>query len=123
MAASTRRGFLTGMGLGATQLLFSRAIHAAEVFGAAQGVPAVGNKHLLTLVAVNENTLRLRVIQNGKQGPAAEIGIVPRVWPERASKFVWNPQPGQSNFQSARVRCSVLAKERIPSTTAEVWMR
>jgi alpha-glucosidase/alpha-D-xyloside xylohydrolase len=70
------------MGLGATQLLFSRAIHAAEVFGAAQGVPAVGNKHLLTLVAVNENTLRLRVIQNGKQGPAAEIGIVPRVWPE-----------------------------------------
>ena len=82
MDTSTRRGFLTGMALGATHLLFSRTVQAAEIFGAAQGVPAVGNAHLLTLVAVNENTLRLRVIQNGKQGPAAEIGIVPRVWPE-----------------------------------------
>jgi alpha-glucosidase/alpha-D-xyloside xylohydrolase len=82
MAESTRRGFLTGLAFGATHLLFSRTILPTEVFGAAEGVPAVGNAHLLTLVAVNENTLRLRVVQSGKQGPAAEIGIVPRKWSE-----------------------------------------
>ncbi len=65
------------MALTAADLLFSR-----EMVAAAQGVPAVGNSHALTLVAVSEKTLRLRVIQQGKQGPASEIGIVPRSWPE-----------------------------------------
>jgi alpha-glucosidase (family GH31 glycosyl hydrolase) len=42
----------------------------------------VDNSHLLTLVAVSAKTLRLRVIQQGKQGPALETGVVPRTWPE-----------------------------------------
>lgn len=78
----TRRAVLGGMVLEAANLLFSRKISNAEVFGAAQGVPAVGNSHLLTVVAVNARTLRIRVIQQGKQGPAEEVGVVPREWPE-----------------------------------------
>jgi len=73
----SRRGVLTGMALTAANLLFSR-----EMIAAAQAVPAVGNSHLLTLVAVSEKTLRLRIIQQGKQGPASETGIVPRTWPD-----------------------------------------
>jgi alpha-glucosidase (family GH31 glycosyl hydrolase) len=78
----SRRGVLTGMAFAAANLLFCREISAADYFSAAQGVPAVGNSHLLTLVAVNEKTLRLRIIQQGKQGPASELGIVPRTWPD-----------------------------------------
>lgn len=78
----TRRAVLGGMALEAANLLFSRKLSIAEVFGAAQGVPAVGNSHLLTVVAVNARTLRIRVIQQGKQGPAEEVGVVPREWPE-----------------------------------------
>ena len=77
----TRRTVLGGMALEAANLLFSR-VAGAEVFGQAQGVPAVGNMHLLTVIGVTAKTLRLRVIQQGKQGPAEEVGIVPRVWPE-----------------------------------------
>jgi alpha-glucosidase (family GH31 glycosyl hydrolase) len=82
MGEWTRRGILTGMGLGATTLIFSRTIGATEVLGVLPDVPALGNAHLLTLVAVSEKTLRLRVVQQGKQGPANEVGIVPRPWPE-----------------------------------------
>jgi alpha-glucosidase (family GH31 glycosyl hydrolase) len=64
------------MAVAATDLLFW-----CEFPASAQDVPSVGNKHLLTLVAVSQKTLRLRVIQQGKQGPANEIGIVPRAWP------------------------------------------
>ena len=82
----SRRAVVGGMALEAANLLFSRRVQAAEIFGAewgtAQGVPAVGNTHLLTVVAVSGKTLRLRVIQQGKQGPAAEVGIVPREWAE-----------------------------------------
>jgi alpha-glucosidase (family GH31 glycosyl hydrolase) len=78
----SRRAVLGGMALEAANLLFSRRIRAEEIFGAAQGVPAVGNTHLLTVVAVSEKTLRLRVIQQGKQGRAEEVGIVPRRWAE-----------------------------------------
>ena len=78
----TRREFVSGISLGAAHLLLSRTIHAAEVVAPAQGIPAIGNEHLLTLVAVSPNILRLRVVQQGKQGPAAEIGIVSRDWPE-----------------------------------------
>ena len=73
----SRRGVLTGMALTAADVLFSR-----EMAAAVQGVPAVGNSHALTLVAVSGKTLRLRVIQQGKQGPASETGVVPRSWPE-----------------------------------------
>src|SRR3984957_13592878 len=73
----SRRGVLAGMAVTAANLLFRRDLVAAP-----QGVPAVGNTHLLTLVAVSEKTLRLRIIQQGKQGPANETGIVPRTWPE-----------------------------------------
>ncbi len=82
MTELTRRELVTGMTLGAANLLLSRTISAAEVLAPAQGVPTVGNAHLLTLVAVNTNIVRLRVVQQGKQGPAAEIGIVPRDWPD-----------------------------------------
>lgn len=78
----SRRTVLSGLALETANLLFSRQIGAAQMFGAAQGVPAVGNTHLLTVVAVSSKTLRLRVIQQGKQGPAEEVGIVPRRWPE-----------------------------------------
>jgi len=84
----TRRAMLGGMALEAANLLFCRSLGAAEIAGAAQiagpvqGVPAVGNTHLLTVVAVSGKTLRLRVIQQGKQGPAEEVGIVPRRWAE-----------------------------------------
>ena len=78
----TRRSVLGGMVLEAANLLFSRRVGTAEIFGAAQGVPAVGNTHLLTVVAVSGKTLQLRVIQQGKQGPAEEVGVVPREWPE-----------------------------------------
>ena len=78
----SRRAVLGGMALEAASLLFSRSVGATEVLGSAQGVLAVGNTHLLTVVAVSEKTLRLRVIQQGKQGPAEEVGIVPRDWPE-----------------------------------------
>jgi alpha-glucosidase/alpha-D-xyloside xylohydrolase len=74
----TRRAVLGGMALEAANLLFFRSAGSAEIFGAAQGVPAVGNTHLLTVVAVSGKTLRLRVIQQGKQGPAEEVGVVPR---------------------------------------------
>lgn len=72
----SRRKVLAGMAVAAADLLFCREFSASG-----QDVPAVGNKHLLTLVAVSEKTLRLRVIQQGKQGPANETGIVPRTWP------------------------------------------
>jgi alpha-glucosidase/alpha-D-xyloside xylohydrolase len=78
----TRRSVLGGMALEAANLLFFRSVGAAEIFPAGQGVPAVGNAHLLTVVAVSGKTLRLRVIQQGKQGPAEEVGVVPRDWPE-----------------------------------------
>jgi alpha-glucosidase (family GH31 glycosyl hydrolase) len=77
----SRRAVLGGMALETANLLFSRQIAAADVFGTAQGVPEVGNSHLLTVIAVTGKTLRLRMIQQGKQGPAEEVGIVPRVWP------------------------------------------
>jgi hypothetical protein len=76
----TRRSVLGGMALEAANLLFSRKVGATEIFDAAQGVPAVGNTHLLTVVAVSAKTLRLRVIQQGKQGPAEEVGIVRCGW-------------------------------------------
>ncbi len=82
MTDLSRRELVTGIALGTANLLLSRTISAAEVLAPAQGLPAVGNAHLLTLVAVNANILRLRVVQQGKQGPAAETGIVPRDWPE-----------------------------------------
>jgi alpha-glucosidase/alpha-D-xyloside xylohydrolase len=66
---------------GASQLLFSRSIHAAQFLAPPQGVPEVGNTHLLTLVAVSQKTLRVRIVQQGKQGPAQETGVVPREWP------------------------------------------
>jgi alpha-glucosidase/alpha-D-xyloside xylohydrolase len=69
------------MAMGAANLLFSRTIGAA-VLGGQPGIPSVGNAHLLTVVAVSRRTLRLRVIQQGKQGPAEEVGVVPQVWPE-----------------------------------------
>jgi alpha-glucosidase/alpha-D-xyloside xylohydrolase len=78
----SRRSVLGGMALEAANLLFFRNVGAAEIFGVAQGVPAVGNTHLLTVVAVSGKTVRLRVIQQGKQGPAEEVGVVPRKWPE-----------------------------------------
>jgi alpha-glucosidase/alpha-D-xyloside xylohydrolase len=78
----TRRDILAGLALGASNLLFARNLCAAELLAPLQGVPAVGNTHLLTLVAVSAKTLRLRIIQQGKHGPANEIGIVPRTWPE-----------------------------------------
>ena len=73
----SRRGVLAGMALAAGNLLFRQ-----DLIAAGNGVPAVGNSHLLTLVAVSERTLRLRIIQQGKQGPASENGVVPRNWPE-----------------------------------------
>jgi alpha-glucosidase (family GH31 glycosyl hydrolase) len=82
----TRRGVLSGMAVTAANLLFSR-----ELIAAPQGVPAVGNSHLLTLVAVSEKTLRLRIIQQGKQGPANETGIVPKTWPEPLSQDANGP--------------------------------
>jgi alpha-glucosidase/alpha-D-xyloside xylohydrolase len=78
----TRRGVLAGMALSAANLLLSRRISGAEVLDTRQGVPPLGNAHLLTLVAVSQRTLRLRVVQQGKQGPANETGIVQRPWPE-----------------------------------------
>jgi alpha-glucosidase (family GH31 glycosyl hydrolase) len=77
----TRRATLGGMAIGAANLLFSRTLTAA-VLGGQRDVPAVGNAHLLTVVAVSGKTLRLRVIQQGKHGPAEEVGVIPRVWPE-----------------------------------------
>ena len=62
------------MALTAADLLFGRELIAGAV--------AIGNSHLLTLVAVSEKTLRLRIIQQGKQGPASETGVVPRTLPE-----------------------------------------
>jgi alpha-glucosidase (family GH31 glycosyl hydrolase) len=73
----SRRDVLAGMALAAGNLLFRQELIAAD-----NGVPAVGNSHLLTLVAVSERTLRLRIVQQGKQGPASENGVVPRTWPE-----------------------------------------
>jgi alpha-glucosidase (family GH31 glycosyl hydrolase) len=78
----TRREALAGMAFGTANLLFARTISATEILNPAQNAPAIGNAHLLTVVAVSEKTLRLRVIQQGKQGPASEVGIVPRTWPE-----------------------------------------
>ncbi len=78
----TRRGVLAGLAFSAADVLLSRKISNAEVFSSEQGVPAIGNAHLLTLVAVNDKTLRLRIVQQGKQGPANETGIVQRPWPE-----------------------------------------
>jgi len=78
----TRRGVLAGLAFSAADVLLSRGIGNAEVFGSGQGVPALGNAHLLTVVAVSEKTLRARIVQQGKQGPANETGIVPRPWPE-----------------------------------------
>jgi alpha-glucosidase (family GH31 glycosyl hydrolase) len=71
----SRRDVLAGMTITAANLLFRQEL-------AAQDVPAVGNSHLLTMVAVREKILRLRVVQEGKQGPASELGIVPRTWAE-----------------------------------------
>ena len=76
----TRRAVLGGVALTAADLLFARNVRAAEIFAPGQGVPEVGNGHLLTVTAVSAKTLRLRVVQQGKQGPAEEIGIVPREW-------------------------------------------
>src|ERR1700730_16058436 len=73
----SRRGLLSGLTFAAADLLFSR-----EISVAAQDAPALGNSHLLTLTAVSEKALRLRIIQQGKQGPASETGVVPRPWPE-----------------------------------------
>jgi alpha-glucosidase (family GH31 glycosyl hydrolase) len=95
----SRRGVLTGMALTAANLLFSR-----EMIAAAQAVPAVGNSHLLTLVAVSEKTLRLRIIQQGKQGPASETGIVPRTWPD--------PLPADADGSVVWGKYKILFKER-----------
>jgi alpha-glucosidase (family GH31 glycosyl hydrolase) len=100
----SRRGLLTGMAVTAANLLFSREMIAADYFTAAQGVPAVGNSHLLTLVAVSGKTLRLRIIQQGKQGPASETGIVPRTWPE--------PLPPDAEGSVAWGKYKVSVKER-----------
>jgi len=78
----TRRKVLSGAACGAASLLFSRKISPAQTPGSRQASPAIGNAHLLTLVALNPKTLRLRVVQAGKQGPANEVGIVAREWPE-----------------------------------------
>jgi alpha-glucosidase/alpha-D-xyloside xylohydrolase len=67
------------MALGTANLLLSRTLHSAP------GVPAVGNDRLLTVAAFSERTLRIRIIQQGKQGPANETGIVQRDWPEPLS--------------------------------------
>jgi alpha-glucosidase (family GH31 glycosyl hydrolase) len=82
----TRREALAGVALGAGNILFARIINAVDVLDAPQGIPAIGNSQLLTVVAVSEKTLRLRVVQRGKQGPANEIGIVPKAWPEPLSQ-------------------------------------
>ncbi len=76
--AWTRRGVLSGMALGAADLLFARRICSA----APPEIPPLGNTHLLTVTAASAKTLRLRVVQQGKHGPASETGIVPRDWPE-----------------------------------------
>ncbi len=78
----TRRVVLGGLAVETAGLLFSRSIGAAQIFSAAQNVPAVGNSHLLTVTAISAKTIRLRVIQQGKMGPAAEVGLVPRAWTE-----------------------------------------
>ena len=70
----SRRGVLAGMAAGAVDLLFSRGIGPQT--------PALGNTHLLTVTAASANTLRLRVVQQGKHGPANETGLAPRDWPE-----------------------------------------
>jgi alpha-glucosidase len=85
----SRRDVLAGMTMTAANLLFRREMLA-------QNVPAVGNSHLLTLVAVSEKILRVRVIQQGKQGPASEFGIVPRAWaeplqPDAEGFAAWGP--------------------------------
>ncbi len=104
MDSSTRRRFLKGMTVGAGNVLFSRTIHSAEFFGGAPGVPAAGNTHLLTLVAVNANTLRLRVIQSGKQGPAAETGIVPENGLSRLKSLAPDKSLGvTTRFMTSRV--------------------
>jgi alpha-glucosidase (family GH31 glycosyl hydrolase) len=77
----TRRGVLAGLAVSAANVLLSRKISRAEISTSRQGIPALGNAHLLTLVAVNEKVLRLRVVQQGKQGPANETGVVQRPWP------------------------------------------
>jgi alpha-glucosidase (family GH31 glycosyl hydrolase) len=87
------------MALTAANLLFCR-----KMIAAAQDVPAVGNSHLLTLVAVNDKTLRLRIIQQGKQGPASEIGIMPRTWPD--------PLPADAGGSVAWGKYKVSCKER-----------
>jgi alpha-glucosidase (family GH31 glycosyl hydrolase) len=81
----TRRVVLGGLAAETAGLLFSRSIGAAQIFSAAQSVPAVGNSHLLTVTAISAKTIRLRVIQQGKMGPAAEVGLVPRAWTEPLS--------------------------------------
>ena len=78
----SRREALAGITLGTGNLLFVLSINAGDVFDAAQGSPALGNIHLLTVTAVSGKTLRLRVVQQGKQGPTNEVGIVRREWPE-----------------------------------------
>jgi alpha-glucosidase/alpha-D-xyloside xylohydrolase len=78
----TRRVVLGGMALGAAGLLFCKRVDAAQIFGAAQGAPAIGNSHLLTVTAASAKTIRLRVIQQGKMGPAEEVGLAPRRWAE-----------------------------------------
>jgi hypothetical protein len=72
----TRREMLSGAACGAATLLFSRKISLAEAIAASQSPPPLGNAHLLTLVALSPKTIRLRVVQPGKQGPANEVGIV-----------------------------------------------
>src|SRR5258707_10956439 len=42
----TRRSVLGGMALETANLLFFRSVEATEIFGAAEGVPPVGNTHL-----------------------------------------------------------------------------
>lgn len=78
----TRRAVLGGLAIETASLLFSRSVSAAQILSATRSVPAVGNSNLLTVVAVSTKTLRLRVIQQGKMGPAEEVGIVARKWAE-----------------------------------------
>ncbi len=74
----SRRDVLGGLGVGAAELLFSKRVRAAEIFGF--GALPSETDSILSLIAVNPKVLRIRATQAGKQGVASEIGIVPRTW-------------------------------------------
>jgi len=75
----SRRAVLGGMALEGANLLFCRRIRAEEIFGAAQGVPAVGNTHLLTVVAVRHGYGRVCADEGADGGTVCAVVSVQRV--------------------------------------------